>query len=372
MEPFNWQHPDWPYFRYNLDPLYERLVLIAEKTGTISGKLIHLEEHQKSDVLIQVMLEEAIKTSEIEGEFISRPDIRSSIKNKLGLFPGKKPIHDQRAQGIVDMIFDVRQTYKEPLTDQKLFEWHLMLLGSSIQPNLKIGSWRTHSEPMQIVSKKRGGQWVVHYEAPPSAIIPHEMSQFIDWFNYSAPAQPDMIQFASVRAAIAHLYFESIHPFEDGNGRIGRALVEKVLSQGCGYPILISLSQTIEAEKKAYYAALHKASFSNEITDWIKYFIDVILKALFEIESQIDFTIKKAKFFDKFEKVLNERQLKVVRRMMEAGIKGFEGGMSAKKYMRITDVSKATATRDLQQLLEIHAVCQKGKGRSIRYELALS
>ena len=197
------------------------------------------------------------------------------------------------------------------------------------------------------------------------------MKRFIRWFNETAPGKPKAIKYAPVRAAIAHLYFESIHPFEDGNGRIGRAIAEKALSQGFGYPAILSLSTTIEAERKAYYAALKSASRSNELTDWINYFVNVILKAQIEVEAQINFILKKSLFFAAFNDILNERQLKIVKRMMQAGIKGFEGGMSAKKYMIITGVSKATATRDLQHLLEIKAFNQTGSGRSVRYELNL-
>lgn len=246
-----------------------------------------------------------------------------------------------------------------------------MLLSSSSNPHLKIASWRTHTEPMQIISERHGKR-VVHYEAPPSRDIPKEMKTFIQWFNDTAPGKLHAIPFAPVRAAIAHLYFESIHPFEDGNGRIGRAIAEKALSQGFGYPIILSLSQIIESKKKAYYTALHTASRSNEITDWIYYFVTVVLNAQTEVEKQIDFILKKAAFFNTFQQVLNERQLKVIQRMMKAGTKGLEGGMSAKKYMAIANTSKATATRDLQHLFEIRAVKQIGSGRSVRYELNIS
>jgi Fic family protein len=196
------------------------------------------------------------------------------------------------------------------------------------------------------------------------------MEKFIAWFNSTAPDKPKTgIQFAPVRAAIAHLYFESIHPFEDGNGRIGRAIAEKALSQGFGHPVMLSLSQAIEADKKTYYAALHAASRTNEITDWIRYFANVVLQAHIAVEAQINFILMKSEFFADFQDRLNERQLKVIQRMMKTGLQGFEGGMSAKKYMTITGTSKATATRDLQELLAMKAFKQLGSGRSIRYEL---
>ncbi|TAK78665.1 MAG: Fic family protein [Gammaproteobacteria bacterium] len=368
---YNWQQPDWPHFRYDLSTIHETLFAIAEKTGLISGKLTHLADNLQTEAMINLMIEEAVKTSEIEGEYISRLDVRSSIKNTLGLNQETVRVHDKRAQGVVEMMFDVRRTFKQSLTKAKLFDWHLMLLSGSFNPNLSIACWRTHKEPMQIVSGHHG-RWVVHYEAPPSQDVPKEMVKFIRWFNSTAPGKSQAIKFAPVRAAIAHLYFESIHPFEDGNGRIGRAIAEKALSQGFGYPAILSLSQAIEAEKKAYYAALNSASRSNEITAWIQYFVNIVLNALIEVEAQINFILKKSVYFDTFKNILNERQLKVVRRMMEAGVKGFEGGMSAKKYMKISGTSKATATRDLQHLLHIGALKQIGSGRSARYELNYS
>lgn len=371
MKTYNWQQPDWPHFRYDLSTIHDTLFSIAEKTGLISGKLTHLAKNLQTEAMINLMVEEAVKTSEIEGEYISRPDVRSSIQNKLGLNDELARIPDKRAQGVVDLMFDVRHTFKDALTEAKLFDWHLMLLSSSSNPNLSIARWRTHEEPMQIVSG-HAGKWVVHYEAPPSREVAKEMAQFIRWFNDTAPGNSQAIKFAPVRAAITHLYFESIHPFEDGNGRIGRALAEKALSQGFGYPVILSLSQAIENDKKAYYAALNVASKSNEITHWINYFVNIVLGAQIEVEAQINFILKKSAFFDNFKEVLNERQLKVVRRMMQAGTKGFEGGMSAKKYMVITDTSKATATRDLQHLLAIGAFKQMGSGRSVRYELNLA
>lgn len=279
-------------------------------------------------------------------------------------------MHDKRAKGIVELMFDVRNTFKQPLTETKLFDWHLMLFSDSSNPNLRIACWRTDEEPMQVVSGHHG-KWKVHYEAPPSRDIPNEMKRFIRWFNATAPGKSKAIKFAPVRAAIAHLYFESIHPFEDGNGRIGRAIAEKALSQGFGYPAILSLSHAIEADKKAYYAELNAASKSNEITHWIQYFVNTVLIGQVTVEAQINFILKKSVFFDSHKDELNERQVKVLRRMMQAGVKGFEGGMSAKKYMTITGTSKATATRDLQHLLTIKIFRQIGSGRSARYELCL-
>lgn len=370
MTTYNWQQPDWPDFHYDLSAMHEVLLAVAEKMGFIKGKLTHLDANLQTEAVINLMVEEALKTSEIEGEYISRFDIQSSIKNQLGLTKKLISVDDKRAQGIAELIIDVRKTFKKPLTQTKLFDWHSMLMLGSTDRNLQIGCWRTNIEPMQVVSG-RYGKWIVHFEAPPAKDVPKEMKTFINWFNETAPGQAKAIQFAPVRAAIAHLYFESIHPFDDGNGRIGRAIAEKALSQGFGYPVMLSLSMAIEANKNAYYAALKSASRTNEITDWIVYFTDLLLSAQKQINMQIDFILRKANFFDKFKDILNDRELKVIKRMLHEGTKGFEGGMSAKKYMSITGVSKATATRDLQNLYSMNVLKQIGSGRNVRYELNL-
>lgn len=369
MKTYNWQQSDWPNFRYDISLIQDKLFAIAEKTGLLNGMVSHLTADLKTEAMINLMVEEAVKTSEIEGEYISRPDIRSSIKNKLGLHSDRIQVHDKRATGLAGLMLDVRNTFQQPLTEEKLFDWHLMLLSASPNPNLRVGCWRIHEEPMQEVSG-RHGKWKVHYEAPPSATVAKEMEKFIQWFNNTAPGAKQAINFFPIRSAIAHLYFESIHPFEDGNGRIGRAIAEKALSQGMGYPAILSLSQAIEANKNAYYAALNHASESNEITAWLDYFVNTLWAAQTNVEQQINFILKKSTFFDTFEAKLNTRQLKVMQRMYQAGLKGFEGGMSAKKYMAITGISKATATRDLQELQSLGVLRKIGEGSAVRYELS--
>jgi len=256
------------------------------------------------------------------------------------------------------------------LTEKKLFVWHKLLLGRG--KGIEVGQWRTHEDPMQVISGSNGKE-KIHYEAPPSSRVPKEMNRFIKWFNDTAPGGKLEIKKAPVRSAIAHLYFETIHPFEDGNGRIGRAIAEKALSQTIGRPVILSLSKIIEAKKNLYYHSLEKAQRSNEITPWIKYFVSTSLEAQIEAEIEIDFTLKKTKFFDRFKDKLNDRQLSVIKRMFDEGIKGFEGGMNARKYIGITKTSKATATRDMQQLLEMGAFIQFGKagGRSTSYQLSI-
>lgn len=363
---YNWQQKDWPNFTYTIQNIEDELFMFSEKAGKVTGILNALPEAIKIEAIVDMMVSEAIKTSEIEGEYLSRRDVLSSIRKNLGLVSSPEYILDKKAEGIGTLMIDVRNTYKDELTKEKLFAWHKMLLSES--KDIEVGQWRTHEEPMQVVSGAMGKQ-KVHYEAPPSKRVPQEMERFITWFNETGPGGTMEIKKAPVRSAIAHLYFEIIHPFEDGNGRVGRAIAEKALAQGTGRPVLMSLSNTIEANKKAYYDALEISQRSNEITGWIDYFVKTTLSAQTEAEEQIDFTLKKVKFFDHFKDRLNERQLKVIRRMMEEGPKGFAGGMNASKYGSITKISKATATRDLQALLEIGALIPFGEkgGRSTKY-----
>lgn len=370
MATYNWQQKDWPHFQYSLQNIDNELLLFAEKTGRVGGILSALPAPTQTEVVIDTMVAEAIKTSEIEGEYLSRKDVMSSIRKNLGLVTGPEYITDKKAAGIGELMIDVRNSYQETLTKEKLFAWHQMLMKGS--KGIEVGAWRTHEEPMQVVSGALGKQ-TVHYEAPPSNRVPAEMDRFITWFNDTAPGAAKAINKAPVRSAITHLYFETIHPFEDGNGRIGRAVAEKALSQGIGQPALLSLSSVIEKKKSDYYAALQQAQSGNEITEWIDYFVCVVLTAQTDAETLIDFTLKKTQYFDRWKDQLNERQAQVIRRMLEEGPGGFQGGMNAGKYTGITKASKATATRDLQDLLARGAITLLGEagGRSTSYRVNL-
>lgn len=229
-----------------------------------------------------------------------------------------------------------------------------------------LGPRRTQKEPMRVVSASLSYP-KVFFEAPPSAQVPAEIAAFINWFNES---RKDIRQ-GAVRAGLSHLYFESIHPFEDGNGRIGRAISEKALSQGLGRPALLSLSRTIEADKRAYYDALMDAQKSHEVTPWLIYFVRTVLEAQSAAQEQIEFVLSKTRFFDRHKDSLKERQLKVILRMLDEGPEGFAGGINATKCMNLTKVSKATATRDLQDLVDKGALSSLGGGRSTRYEVNL-
>ena len=365
---YNWQQPDWPQFSYQLLDMEDAMHAFAEETGHITGMMKGISADDQAEAALDMMVAEAIKTSEIEGEFLSRPDVVSSIRNKLGLNKTADKIKDKKAQGAGELMVAVRRTYADLLTEETLFAWHKMLLDTD--NTIKAGAWRTHTEPMQVISGAMGKE-KIHFEAPPSALVPVEMSRFIQWFNDTAPGAHKEIRKAPVRAAVAHLYFESIHPFEDGNGRIGRAIAEKALSQTIGRPALLSLSQTIEADKRSYYSALEKAQHNNEITAWMHYFVQVVLDAQAQAKVLIDFTLKKTKFFATNSGQLNERQLKAIRKMIDAGPAGFEGGMTAGKYIAITKTSKATATRDLQALTDLGIFIIAGGGRTTHYNIHL-
>ncbi len=365
---YNWQRKNWPNFRYSLDGLQDLLLRFTEKTGRVDGLLTALPESLQSETIIDLMVSEAIKSSEIEGEMLSRPDVVSSIKNNLGLNPEPKHIGDRRAEGIAELMVCVREGYAKPASRKMLFEWHAMLMKGTAR--IKPGAWRTHAEPMLIVSGTIGNEQV-HYEAPPSKAVPGEMKRFIQWFNDTAPDGKAEIQPPPARAAIAHLYFESIHPFEDGNGRIGRALSEKALSQGIGRPVLLSLSQAIEADRTGYYAALKQAQCSADISEWVFWFSRMLLHAQEQAETKIEFTLKKTKLLDRVRGQLNNRQLKMLHRMLKEGSGGFQGGMSTKKYMAIAKTSKPTATRDLQDLVAKEVFIPAGGGRSTHYQVNL-
>lgn len=366
---YNWQEKDWGKFRWDLSGVESQLLQYVEKTAHLTGMLRTLPEQLRSEAVVDLMTAEALKTSEIEGEYIQREDVMSSIRNNLGLNPVPQSVHDLRAIGLGQMLAETRRIFASPLSQDQLFQWHRLLLGYR-QDLQAVGKWRQHAEPMQIVSGPMGRQ-KVHFEAPPSRLVPAMMEDFINWFNSPFSGLDSGNRQAPVRAAVAHIYFESIHPFEDGNGRIGRAIADKVLSQGLGAPAPYSLSNAMESDKKSYYTALEQGQRSNDLTKWIEYFVPTVLSAVEHAENSIVFLIRKARFFDRFRDQLNDRQLKAIRRMFSEGASGFTGGMNARKYCGITGVSKATATRDLQFLQQIGALSSLGGGRSTRYELKL-
>lgn len=368
---YNWQHEDWPSFIYNLSDELQNLVYrYGLASSHLNGQFNQIANPIKNDGLIDLMVSEAIKTSAIEGEHFDDADVRSSIRNQLGLPLKPELVKDSRAIDLAKLMIDIRQTFKLPLSEHMLFEWHKLIISDPLS-RIPIGQWRT--DPIHIVSGAIGNERV-HFEAPPPQIVPQEMATFVQWFNATDPNQGSSKMSGPIRAALTHIYFESIHPFADGNGRIGRALSEKALSQDLNTPVLLSLSNTIHAKKKAYYQALSFASTGGiNVTAWIEYFVDVIYQSQLDAEQKITHILQKANFFDKYDTTFDDKQRKVMKKMFDAGPAGFKGGISAKKYITITGCSKATATRDLSDLLHKGCIRQlEGKGRSIRYALSLN
>lgn len=362
-----WQHRDWPEFRLDEKELAEFEGEFLQKAGMLYGAMRHVDEADRTALTIQLMSEEALRTSEIEGEVLDRESVQSSIQRQFGLKTPKKKISPAE-QGISEMMVDVYNTYDAPLDHETLFRWHGML--TSGRRDLRdIGCYRAHNEPMQIVSSSLH-EPKIHYEAPPSKSVKREMTAFVSWFNKTSKEQK---LGALARSGIAHLYFESIHPFEDGNGRIGRAISEKSLSKDLGRPTLVSLSQTIERHRKEYYAALQRNSSGDlDVTNWLLFFAGTVLEAQDLTQTTIDFLIEKTKFYDRFAELFNERQKKVIARMFKEGPQGFKGGLSADNYIRITDAPRATVTRDLQDLVGKGALTKTGELRYTRYHLNLN
>ena len=364
---WNWQISGWPDFRYDeaeLAPLEQRFLLLS---GEVLGAVQHVNSAERDQLRIDLLSDEAMKTSAIEGEMLDRRSVQSSLRRHLGLEPDNYP-NKPREQGVAEMMVDVYSTYAEPLAHETLFRWHEMLL--SFDKRLEaVGSYRQHEDAMQIVSG-RVDRPDVHFEAPPSAQVPDEMDQYVDWFTRTGPGAKEPLP-ALTRAGLSHLYFESIHPFEDGNGRLGRALAEKSLAQNIGQPSLIALAFTIERKRKDYYDQLERHQKTLDATPWLLWFAEVVLEAQQVTLDRVSFFIAKAHFYDRHRKALNERQAKVIERMFREGPDGFKGGLSAENYISISGTSRATATRDLQELVEIGALTRTGERRYTRYWLEL-
>ena len=365
---WNWQQDDWPQFSYQSALLEEFEAEFLRQSGILLGAYKHIREDEKNILKIELVGDEALNTSAIEGEHLDRDSVQSSLRRNFGLESDNRKIPPAE-QGIAEMMVDLFTSFADPLSHRTLLNWQMALTKG--RRDLKdIGRYRTHAEPMQVVSGPVGNP-KVHFEAPPSADIPTEMDRYVDWFNRTAPGGEAPLR-ALVRAGIAHLYFVSIHPFEDGNGRVGRAIAVKVLSQSMDQPTLIALSRVIERKKKNYYDMLERVNKTNEITDWLKYFAETILEAQQHTQTMIDFIIEKMKFYDNHRDRMNARQEKAVARMFRAGPEGFVGGLSAENYIRITGTSRATATRDLQDLVEKGLLLRTGVLKGTRYRLNLS
>ncbi len=358
---WNWQQTAWPEFLYTPEVLRDAETEFLHGSGLLLGAFMHMGEGEVDKIRVDLLSDEALETSRIEGEILNRESLQSSVRRHFGLPTDGRRVSPAE-QGVSELLVDVYENFAGNLTIERLCQWHEMVVRGRVDLK-ETGQFRTGGDPMQIVSGPIHAPRI-HFEAPPAARVSREMEGFLDWFNGSRSRVP-----ALTRSAIAHLWFESIHPFEDGNGRIGRAIAELSLSQSLGKPVLLALSQTIGKRKNLYYEQLAGASRSLEVTAWLRYFAGVILEAQARAGRQVEFLVAKTKFFDRFRNALNARQEKVLLRIFEAGIDGFTGGLSAGNYLRIAKTSPATVTRDLNELVAMGALIKTGEKRYTRYYL---
>lgn len=357
---WNWQQDAWPVFRWDQAKLQRAEALFAEGAGVVIGASKHLSDEARSGLSIELMSHEAVDTSAIEGEPLDRDSVQSSIRRHLGLRGDARRASPAEA-GIAEMMVDLYEQPAAPLTEAVLFRWHRLITNG--RTDLKdIGRYRTHVDPMQIVSGPLHAQ-KVHFEAPPSHTVPDEMARFWNWLERSAALPP------VTRAGLAHLWFESIHPFEDGNGRIGRAISEKLLAQGLSAPAITGLSSILLKHRKTYYAELERAHRELEITDWLMWFAAKALEAQQHSLRQVEFVLEKVRLLDRVSGQINDRQEKALLRMFAAGPEGFLGGLSAANYMTITSAPPATTTRDLAALTDMGALRRTGEKKATRYYL---
>ncbi len=365
---WNWQQPEWPNFSWNQARLRRAEEHFLVGTGMLAGTLKYLPRLDRELLTVESISAEAVTTSEIEGELLDRASVQSSIRRQFGLATDNRRVRPAE-EGISEMMVDLYRSFAQPLSDETLFSWHQMLFQERGKL-IDVGRYRTGADAMEIVSGPLHDP-KVHFEAPPAAKIPEEMAWFVAWFNRTAPPGSEPLP-ALTRAGLAHLYFESIHPFEDGNGRIGRAIAEKALAQSFGQPTLTALATTILARRKGYYAALEAANKGNEVTAWLAWFAGMAIEAQRRTTAQVEFLIEKTRLLDRLRGHINARQEKALLRMLREGPEGFQGGLSAGNYASITGASPATATRDLADLVEKGALLRVGERRHARYHVAIA
>ena len=356
---WNWQLPNWPQFTFDPSLLVDLEKSFLQGAGGAFAVLKHLGDEKKRQFIVEILCVEGLNSAEIEGEILQRESLQFSIQRHFG-FSIKNQKIPSKEQGMGDLMWDTYDTYDQVLTHEMLHNWHRLLMGKKSKLS-DVGRYRTHTNPMQIISERLDKQ-TIYFEAPPSKDVRKKMDIFIKWFNESRNKESIL-----ARAAIAHVYFESIHPFEDGNGRIGRALVEKALSQSLKQPTLIAISQVVTQRKKEYYAALAACNKTLNVEKWVKYFAEVIVQSQDDSLRLINFLMAKSKLMSRFIGKINERQEKVLLRIFAEGLKGFSGGLSAKNYTAIAKTSTATATRDLADLVKRGAMYKTGQLRHTRY-----
>ena len=372
-----WQHPDWPNFQYNLEKLpNSALYQYSQSVGRLTLSLETTPEDLRVDAVLDLMVKEAVTTSAIEGENLNPDDIRSSLKNHLGLLHPPAHVRDPRAQGISALLVTNYREFEADLSAQKLFQWHRMVLTKDYDTwgrKLRVGDWRL--DGIGVVSGSLNKQ-KIHFEGPPAEGVDQDMARFFEWYNRTNPKSLSNDQAlipGPVRAAIAHLWFVTIHPFDDGNGRIARAICDHALSQDARYPMLHSLSAAIDAKRQEYYEQLERVQSQQlQVDDWINWFIEVTVDSVAITEKVIAFTLQKASFIAKHKASLNERQLQIILYLFANGAEGDARSVNRNKYVNQTHCSPRTALRDLNDLMENNVLLKlPGLGRNTRYGLNL-
>ena len=366
-----WQQPGWPDFRYDKSALEDRELAFRINSERLAGSFDALPMTSQEEATIGLMLSEAIKTSAIEGEDLDRESVRSSLLSLItsDTLPDTS---DQKAAGAASLLVDVRKNWETPLTHELLGKWQSMAVPEQRYTPILRGAYRNDPSPMQIVSGPYGRE-KIHYEAPPATRVPDEMARFLAWYSQTRPSNRDKEMSGIARSGIAHLWFEVIHPFDDGNGRVGRVIADHALSQSLGYPTTACLATAIEVDKKSYYLLLEKASRGSlDVNDWLDYFADTIIEAQEIAREEVNFVLGKARFYEAYGDQLNDRQARLVSRVFAEGRKGFEGGITTKKYEVITKCPNRTASRDLSDLVAKGIIMPlPGGGRTTRYELTV-
>ena len=362
-----YQYADWPDFRWEATALEAKLAQVRYQQGKLIGKMGELGFRLKEETSLEILTQDLVKSNEIEGEVLNEQSVRSSMARQLGLDLPGLVASDRRVDGLVELMLDATRNFSQPLTAERLQGWHhaLFPLGYvGIQP-LRVGEWRDNRDgPMQVVSGAMGREQV-HFKAPPAQVIEREMRRFLAWFE--APSTTDPV----LRAGLAHLWFVTLHPFDDGNGRIARAISELALARSDQQPTrFYSMSVQIRKERKTYYEVLESAQRGDlDVTAWLNWFLGCLLRALSTSEKLTERILVKHRFWQKHQNVnLNERQQKILNKLLD----GFEGKLTTSRYARMCKCSKDTALRDIQYLLEQRLLEQlPGGGRSTGYRLLL-
>ena len=363
-----WEAGDWPAWRFNLAALAQRLADVSRAQGLLMGRLADVGMHLRDQASLSVLTEEVIKTSEIEGEQFSLESVRSSVARRLGVDIGALAPVDRHVEGVVEMVLDATLNCNAPLTQERLLGWHAALFptGYSGLARITVGGWRNDATgPMQVVSGPLGRQRV-HFEAPPAARLDTETNRFLVWVN-TATHEPSLIN-----AGLAHLWLVTLHPFDDGNGRIARAVGDLFLARADGSPQrFYSLSAQIQRDRKAYYEILERTQKQSlDVTDWLAWFLDALHRAVDQAQHTLDAVMLKTRFWQHWAAQgaapFNERQVKLVNRLLD----GFEGKLTNSKWAAIARCSPDTALRDITNLLA-RGVLRKSDagGRSTSYEI---